>query len=99
VESAHVPIGPVATREPIGLAADAEFGSPVRDRAFALIKVCPLGSYDAAHAATAMLLEAPLLTADVDFGHVPERMLTLITDPQRVPSCRRHRGGAFDPTT
>lgn len=63
------------------------------------MKVSPLASYDAAHAATAMLLEAPLLTADVDFGHVPERMLTLITDSQRVPSCRRHRGGASGQTT
>jgi predicted nucleic acid-binding protein len=82
--SARLPLGPISER------AD---GSPVRDRAFALLESYPIRSYDAAHAGTAMLVEAPLVCRDVGFAALPAGLLTLITDSTRIAACRRARNG------
>lgn len=80
--SARLPLGPIAERGE---------GSPVRDRAFGLLEAYPIRSYDAAHAGTAVLIDAPLVCRDVGFAGVPAAILTVITDSTRVASCRRAR--------
>ena len=82
--SARLPLGPIP---------DHSGGSPVRDRAFALLEAYVLRSYDAAHAGTAVLIDAPLVCRDVGFAWVPEGTLSLITDSTRVGPCRRVRAG------
>lgn len=53
-----------------------------------------LGSYDAAHVATALYADVEgLVTTDAGFGAVPEKQLRLYVDDSRVRSCRRRRGG------
>jgi predicted nucleic acid-binding protein len=94
VNSVHIPVGPLAQGGPPGEVDDPDLGSPVRDRALDLMATCAISSYDAAHAAGAILLEAPLLTADVGFGRVPADVLTIVTDSTRVAGCRRYRGGS-----
>ncbi len=60
----------------------------------ALMTAYGLGSYDAAHAATAIYTEVQgLVTTDAGFGAVPEDLLRLYVDDSRVRSCRRRRGG------
>ncbi len=82
-DSRRVPIGPLERHDAVG--------SPVRDAAFHLIERYGLDSYDATHAATAILLGAPLLCADRGFAQVPEELLTLITDRSGARSFRRVR--------
>lgn len=60
----------------------------------ALMTAHGLGSYDAAHVATAIYTEAEgLVATDAGFGAVPEHLLRLYVDDSRVRSCRRRRGG------
>ena len=80
--SARVPLGPIE-----GYSG----GSPVRDRAFRLLEAYPVRSFDAAHAATALLVEAPLVCRDVGFASIPAELLTLITDSSRLTACRSAR--------
>ena len=80
--TARLPLGPIPERGE---------GSPVRDGAFALLEAYPIRSYDAAHAAAAVLIDAPLVCRDVGFADVPADVLTLITDSTRVGPCRRAR--------
>lgn len=80
--SARLPLGPIA-----GEAG----GSPVRDRAFTLLERYPIRSYDAAHAAAALVVDAPLVCRDVDFAHLPASLITLMTDSTRVSACRQVR--------
>lgn len=86
--SARIPLGPID---------GGGEGSPVRDMAFTLIEDCPIRSYDAAHAASALLVDAPLVCRDVGFADVPADLLTLITDSTRVGSCRSRRAGQHRP--
>ena len=67
------------------------FGAAVLDRAIGLMQRYPIASYDAAHAATALLLEAPIVTGDRGFARVSG--LEILTDSASVPICRRVRGG------
>lgn len=54
-----------------------------------------LASMDAAHAATAIYVEADgLVTTDAGFGAVNENELVLYVDATRVRSARRRRGGS-----
>lgn len=54
-----------------------------------------LASMDAAHAATAIYVQADgLVTTDAGFGDVSEHHLTLYVDNTRVRSARGRRGGA-----
>lgn len=79
-------------RLPLGLSDDPSvLGSPVRDAAFRLIERYGLDSYDATHAATAIILGAPLVCADIGFAYAPEQLLPIITDSQKVDECRRRR--------
>lgn len=80
--SARLPLGPIPERGE---------GSPVRDRAFELIESYPIRSYDAAHAGTAVLIDAPLVCRDVGFAALPAGVLSLITDSTRTSACRRVR--------
>lgn len=80
--SARLPLGPIPERGE---------GSPVRDRAFELLESYPIRSYDAAHAGTAVLIDAPLVCRDVGFAGLPADVVTLITDSTRVGPCRRAR--------
>jgi predicted nucleic acid-binding protein len=88
--SLRVPVGPSERRDTVG--------SPVRDAAFHLIERYGIDSYDATHAATAVLFGAPLVCADNRFAHVPEEVLTMITDSARVVDCRaiRERAAATE---
>lgn len=88
--SARLPLGPVN---------DHSEGSPVRDRAFALLDAYPIRSYDAAHAATALLVAAPLVCRDVGFAEVSADRLTLITDSTRTGPCRARRADGMSPTS
>ena len=55
-----------------------------------------LASYDAAHAATAIYVQADaIVTTDAGFGSVPEAALCIYTDSSRLRRCRRRRGGAM----
>lgn len=65
----------------------------VQDLAIALMHSHPLLSYDAAHAATAVMLDAPLLCLDGDFARVPEHRLQLLTDGSRLRRFRTLRQG------
>jgi predicted nucleic acid-binding protein len=47
---------------------------------------------DALHAASAILLAAPLLTDDRDYARLPARLLSIVTDPDQVDPMRRLRG-------
>lgn len=80
--SARLPLGPIPERGE---------GSPVRDRAFALLEAYPIRSHDAAHAAAAVLIDAPLVCRDVGFAGIPAGVLTLMTDSTRIGPCRRAR--------
>lgn len=82
-----------SARLPLGPTADGGVGSPVRDRAFQLIERYAIRSYDAAHAATAMLVDAPLVCRDVGFAWVSADELTVMTDASRLKSCRDVRRG------
>jgi predicted nucleic acid-binding protein len=84
-----------SVRVPLGLSHQPDvLGSPVRDTAFHLIEHYGLDSYDATHAATAMIAGAPLVCADRGFAHVPEQLLVLITDDEGAWECRRLRTAA-----
>lgn len=88
-DSQRVPVGPSEIPDVVG--------SPVRDAAFHLIEQYGLDSYDATHAATAVLFGAPLVCADKGFAHVPEEVLTIITDSTIAIECRTirdHRAAA-----
>lgn len=51
-----------------------------------------LGSYDAAHAATAIYAQVPaILTVDTGFASMPQTMLDVYTNTSRIPSCRSLR--------
>jgi predicted nucleic acid-binding protein len=55
-----------------------------------------LGNYairmkDALHAASAILLAAPLLTDDRDYARLPTRLLLIVTDPGQVDAMRDAR--------
>ncbi|MHB2023335.1 MAG: type II toxin-antitoxin system VapC family toxin [Mycobacteriales bacterium] len=63
----------------------------VADEVPALMAAYGLGSYDAAHVATAEYVSAPLVATDAGFGRVPAARLTLYVDNSRVASARRHR--------
>lgn len=63
----------------------------VADEIPPLMAAYGLGSYDAAHAATAEYVDAPLVATDVGFGRVEASRLTLYVDSSRVASARRHR--------
>ena len=81
-----------SVRMPLGLSDDPRvLGSPVRDAAFGLIESYGLDSYDATHAATAVILGAPLVCADRGFAYAPQELLTIITDSAGVDECRRRR--------
>jgi predicted nucleic acid-binding protein len=80
--SARLPLGPIPERGE---------GSPVRDRAFELLESYPIRSYDAAHAGTAVLIDAPLVCRDVGFAALPRGLVTVITDSTRVGPSRRAR--------
>lgn len=81
-----------SVRMPLGLSDDPRvLGSPVRDAAFGLIERYGLDSYDAIHAATAIILGAPLVCADRGFAHAPAELLTIITDSTGAEECRRLR--------
>ena len=85
-------------RIPIGVPAQHDIvGSSVRDAAFRLIDLYGIDSYDATHAATAVLHAAPLLCADTGFAHLPQDLLTLITDSGLATKCRAIRAGATGP--
>lgn len=47
---------------------------------------------DALHAASAILLAAPLLTDDRDYARLPAGLLSIVTDPDQVDPMRRLRG-------
>ena len=64
-------------------------GSPVRAAAFYLIEHSGIESYDATHAATAIVYGAPILTADEDFADVPAERLQIITHPESVAAFRQ----------
>lgn len=64
----------------------------MRDAAFGLIERYGLDSYDVTHAATAIVLGAPLVCADRGLAYAPEQLLRIITDSQGVEECRRRRG-------
>jgi len=81
-----------SVRMPLGLSDIPNvLGSPVRDAAFGLIERYGLDSYDATHAATAIILGAPLVCADLGFAYAPVELLTIITDSAGVDECRRRR--------
>jgi predicted nucleic acid-binding protein len=63
----------------------------VADQAPRLIGRYGLRSHDAVHAATAMLTEGLIATADSGFAALPEQDLEIVTDPDRVPHMRRRR--------
>lgn len=65
----------------------------VIDQVPSAMKKWGLASYDAAHAATAIYVDAAIVTTDAGFGLVPESILFIYTDASRVRSCRRLRGG------
>lgn len=81
-------------RMPLGLSENPTIpGSPVRDTAFGLIERFGVDSYDATHAATAILLGAPLVCADRGFAFIPAGLLEIITDDAGAAECRRRRSG------
>jgi len=86
--SLRVPLGPWERPDMIG--------SPVREAAFRLMARYGLDSYDATHAATALVLGAPLLTADKGFAYVPESQLTLITHAPDAKAFRAVRAREGD---
>jgi predicted nucleic acid-binding protein len=88
-----------SARLPLGPLNDQSDGSPVRDRAFALLDSYPIRSYDAAHAATALLVAAPLVCRDVGFAEVSADRLTLITDSTRTGPCRARRADGTSPAS
>ena len=66
----------------------------IADEVPALMATYGLGSYDAAHVATALYADVDgLVTTDAGFGAVPGSQLRLYVDASRVKSCRRRRGG------
>lgn len=86
-----------SARLPLGTIPERGEGSPVRDRAFELLESYPIRSYDAAHAGTAVLIDAPLVCRDVGFADVPANLLPLITDSTRTGACRARRAGRQTP--
>ena len=80
--SIRLPLGPLGGNDP---------STSVRDAAFGLLDRYPIGSYDAAHAATAILAGAPLVCRDAGFSRIPADTLTLITDRGRAQTCREQR--------
>jgi predicted nucleic acid-binding protein len=57
-----------------------------------LMRQCGMRSHDAVHAATAILTETSLIaTTDSGFATLPEDVLQIVTDPNRVPHMRRRR--------
>lgn len=81
-----------SVRMPLGVSDDPRvLGSPVRDAAFGLIERYGLDSYDATHAATAIILGAPIVCADRGFAYAPGELLTIITDSAGAEECRRVR--------
>ncbi|WP_413318334.1 type II toxin-antitoxin system VapC family toxin [Agrococcus sp. 1P02AA] len=66
----------------------------VSDNVLLVMTDAALHSMDAVHAATAIYVDAPLVTIDAGFGYVPEKDLKLLVDASRVRSTRTRRGGA-----
>ncbi len=78
---------------PLGSADHASTDIPtITEEALALVRAYPaIRSYDAAHAVTAQLLGAPLLTRDTGFARLPASSLIVITDSTRLSACRAIR--------